>query len=141
MSHKSSIATKISNREFLKRALSKIGFNFTEAKAGEKIKTQGHYGVNEDVDIRIEGIGNKNYDGAIGFVENKDGTFTATGDFYDLRDENNNALNMSSLAGIVTGYSNEAQIGDYLSNIGFTIAPEDVKKEDNTLKLQYRRWV
>lgn len=136
MSHKSEIKTELTNRTYLKKALEKLGFKYQEAKPGEKLRTQGRYGVHEQVDILVE-----NNDKSVGFKQNKDGTFTAVGDFYGMTDTNGKHISMQDFKGVVTGYSKDAEINDQLSNMGFSLNPEDHKVEGGKIKVQYRRWV
>ena len=141
MSHKTEIKTELNNKQFLKKALEKLGFKYSEAKAGEKLQTRGNYGVNEDVDIRIEGNGSKNYNGAIGFKQGTDGKFTAIGDFYGLRTADGKSVTQDMLKCEVTAYSKDAQINERLNQMGFVQNPGDYKVENGKIKVQYRRWV
>lgn len=141
MSHKTEIKTELNNKEYLKKALDKLGFKYTESKNGEVVQTQGRYGVHEEVDIRIDGTQSKNLSGAVGFKENTDGTYTAVGDFYGLTNDQGERLTEQKLKGVVTGYSKDAEINESMMNLGFTLEDDDWKVEDGKIKVNYKRYV
>ena len=140
MSHKTTIKTELTNKSYLKQALTKLGFTYTEAKQGETIKTTGSYraGIAE-VDIRLDTHREKDLKGSIGFKEQKDGTFAATGDFWGMNFEDGDIMTMEKLKNKVTARSKEAEINDHLLQLGFTLS-----NEENTAKgvqeLTFERW-
>lgn len=111
---KTELKTSLRNREYIKRALTKMGFSFTEAKEGESLTTKGHYGVREKVDILVH----TNND-AVGFRQNEDGTFTAIGDFYGVKSQDGTRLDTNSFGIHTQVYSSEAEMTDKLVNMGF----------------------
>lgn len=123
----------------MKKALEKLGFRFTEAKEGESLKTQGHYSVHEEVDIRIEGHGKVKYDGAVGFKKQEDGTYTAVGDFYGLRTEDGRSVSATIMRNEVTAHAKKSEINDRLLRMEFTAGQE--KEDSKYLELTYERWV
>lgn len=124
MSHKTELATKLNNGHYLKQALSKLGLKFREAKPGTKLKTKGHYGVNEDVDILVE-----NQSEAVGFRKETNGTYTAVGDFFGMRLPNGTHVDARTLTGELTAHSKEAELNDRLQNMGF-INDQTQRKEN-----------
>lgn len=139
MSHKTEIKTELNNGHYLKEALQKLGFTFTEAKEGQKLYTKGHYGVHEEVDLRIEGNGVKNFDGAVGFKKQNDGTYTAVGDFYGLRTQDGQNVSAQSLKCEVTAHSKEAEINDRLMQLGFTSDPVARKENKDYIEISFSR--
>ena len=141
MSHKTEIKTELTNRNYLKKALDKLGFKYTEAKVGEKIQTTSQFrGANSGVDIRLDSHKNKNLGGAIGFKENKDGTFTAVGDFWNLSFDGGDRMTMEKLKNKVTARAKEAQINDQLLQLGFQLNTSEMKNKNGVQELTFERW-
>lgn len=139
MSHKTEVKTKLNNREYLLKALDKMGFNYKE---GENLKTQSRYGVKEDVDILITGNSKHNYsDSPIGFKKDADGTYRTVGDFYMLRDREGNSVTAKSLGVKTTCLSKEAEVNKRLSNLRFQMDKSSRKQEGNKLTFTMQRWV
>jgi hypothetical protein len=69
MSHWTKVKTKLTNKDYLKKALDRMGLDFAE---GSHSITQ--YGTTEKAEIKL--------DNAVGFSEQKDGTYAMVGDFY-----------------------------------------------------------
>lgn len=138
MSHKTSINTKLNNKKYLLKALDKMGFQYKE---GENLKTKGNYGVHEKVDILITGNGTKSYNDAIGFKKESDGTYTAVGDFYMLKDNKGNSVTAKSLGINTSIVSKEAEINERLSNLRFQMDENSKKRKGNKLQFTMQRWV
>jgi hypothetical protein len=139
MSHKTEIKTELNNGHYLKQALQKLGFTFTEAQDGKKLHTKGHYGVHEEVDIRIEGNGSQNFDGAVGFKKKEDGTYTAVGDFYGLRTQSGDYVSADMLKCEVTAHSKESEINDRLMQLGFVSDPATRKETKEFIEISFSR--
>lgn len=138
MSHKSEVKTELTDIDYLKQALTKLGFKYTEAKPGEKLVTEGHYNVREEVDIRVESNGSKSYDGAIGFRKNEDGTFTTVGDFYGLRTESGEYLSSEFMKTEVTASAKQAEINERLMRLDFNQCECSENKEE--IVMTFERW-
>lgn len=138
MSHKTEIKTELTDLEYMKRALDKLGFTYKEAEEGKTLTTTGQFGVKEEVELIITGNGKTNYNDAIGFQKAKDGTYTATGDFWGLRNEEGKALTKESLAREVTASSKEAELIDRLNALGFDVANQ--KENGECIELTLERW-
>jgi hypothetical protein len=69
LSHWTKVSTKITQIDALKKALEKMGLNFSE---GDHKITQ--YGTSENAELKL--------DDAVGLSRQKDGTFAMVGDFY-----------------------------------------------------------
>lgn len=138
MSHKTEIKTELTNLEYMKKALSKLGFTYKEAKEGQTLTTKGNYGVNIEVDLVITGNGGQQYKDAIGFKKTKDGTYTATGDFYGLKTQDGKALNKDLLKKEITASSKEAELIDRLNKLGFETCQSEETKDYISLTLE--RW-
>lgn len=134
MSHKTTLATKLNNGHYLKCALDKLGFKYKEAKPGTKLRTKGHYGVHEEVDILLE-----NNNDAVGFNKNADGTYTAVGDFYGLRMANGHHVDPRSLTGELTAHSKEAELNDRLQNMGFVSDSSQRKENSEFIEVVFTR--
>jgi len=139
MSHKTEVKTELNNGHYLKQALTKLGFTFTEAEKNQKLHTKGHYGVHEEVDIRVDGNGTQNYDGAIGFKKQADGNYTAVGDFYGLRTQDNRSVTASMLKCEATAHSKEAEINDRLMQLGFVSDPNQRKENKDVIEISFSR--
>lgn len=134
MSHKTELATKLNNGHYLKQALGKLGFKYKEAKPGTKLKTKGHYGVNEDVDILVE-----NQDEAVGFRKNADGNYSAVGDFYGLRMQDGTHVDARTFTGELTAHSKEAELNDRLQNMGFVCDTSQRKENKEYIEVTFTR--
>lgn len=141
MSHKTTIKTELKNSKFLKQALKNLGFTFTEAAEGQTLQTKGRYGVHENVDILIEGNGERNYNGAIGFSKKEDGTYTAIGDFYSLQTADGRSVSADMLKCEVTAHSKEAEANERLANLMFTLDPATRKENNQEISFTLQRWV
>jgi hypothetical protein len=139
MSHKTEIKTSLNNGHYLKEALKKLGFSFTEAQADKKLYTKGHYGVHEEVDIRVEGNGSHNFDGAVGFKKKEDGTYVAVGDFYGLRTQKGDYVSAEMLKCEVTAHSKEAETNDRLMQLGFVADPSQRKETKDYIEVTFSR--
>jgi len=118
------------------KALEKLGLSFTEAKEGETLYTKGRYGVKEKVDILVH-VEND----AVGFKMNADGTYSATGDFMSVRSKTGINLNSANLMGCeVTALSKEAEMAEYLMNMGYTEATGRIDNKD-FIEVTFERWV
>lgn len=138
MSHKTEIKTELTDLQYMKRALDKLGFTYEEAKEGETLTTVGSFGVNEKVELLITGNGKKSYNKAIGFQKSKDGTYTATGDFWGLKNADGKSLTKEALAREVTASSKEAELIDRLNKLGFDVAQQNEDKD--CIELTLERW-
>lgn len=77
MSHFSEVKTKIKNRETLKKALAKLGFEIVEAEAGSSVDVRGYFGESQAAEFKI--LTSTHYD--IGFRLNEEGTYEIVGDW------------------------------------------------------------
>jgi len=129
----------LNNGHYLKQALTKLGFTFTEAKDNEKLYTHGRFNVHEEVDIRIDGNGSQNFDGAVGFKKQADGTYTAVGDFYGLRTQDGQSVSSQFLKCEVTAHSKEAEINDRLMQLGFTTDASNRRETKDYIEVSFSR--
>lgn len=136
MSHKTEIKTQLNNGHYLKEALTKLGFTYRE---GENLVTRGRYGVHEKVDIIVDGNGSQNYDAAIGFKKQNDGTYTAVGDFYGLRTQDGRSVSANMLKCEVTAHSKEAELNDRLQALGFINDSSNRKETNDYIEITFSR--
>lgn len=139
MSHKTEIKTKLNNKEFLLKALDKMGFKYKE---GENLTTQSRYGVKEKVDILITGNSRHNYtDNPIGFKKETDGTYSPIGDFYGLRDADGKSVSAKSLGCNSTKLSKEAEVTQRLGKLRFKMDTASRKDKGKSISFTMQRWV
>ena len=74
MSHFTKVRTKLTSREYLIKALERMGL---EVQEGNFTITQ--YGQSESAELKV--------DNAVGLQRQKDGTWSMVGDFYHARDQ------------------------------------------------------
>jgi len=74
MSHWTKVATKLRDKEILKKALQRMGLAFEEGK-----HTITQYGTSSKAEIKL--------DNAVGLAVQKDGTYSMVGDFYHSRNQ------------------------------------------------------
>lgn len=141
MSHKTEIKTELRNKKYLLKALDQLGFTYTEAAEGQKLTTRGHYRVHEEVDILINGNGKVNYDGAVGFKKQADGTYTAVGDFYGLRTADGKGVSADMLKCEVTAHSKEQELNERLGHLMFNMEAGSRKENSNEISFTLQRWV
>jgi hypothetical protein len=142
MSHKSTISTELNNKNYLLKALDKLGFTYKVAQNGETLTTHGKYAVNESVDILITGTGyTSNYVADVGFKKESDGTYTAVGDFFNLRDQKGNYITKEDLKCNVTAYSKEVETNERLQAFMFQMEEGSRKENNEELCFTMQRWV
>lgn len=139
MSHKTEVKTTLNNKGYLKRALERKGFIVEEAPEGQMLTTKGNYGVHENVDMLVKGNGAVNYNDAVGFKKNEDGTYTAVGDFYGLRTQDGQSLSANILKGEITAHSKEIQLDDTLQSIGFVNDSNQRRETNEYIEITYTR--
>lgn len=139
MSHKTEIKTELRNKHYMKEALEKLGFVVEEAAEGKQLTTKGRYGVHEKVDMLVKSNGTVDYNDAIGFKQNSDGTYTAVGDFYGLRTQDGRSVSASMMKGEVTAHSKEAELNDRLQSMGFVNDPTQRNENNEFIEITYTR--
>jgi len=82
-----------------------------------------------------------NNDNAVGFRQEKDGTFTAIGDFYGLRSKDGKALSADVLGCEVLGKSKEEEISDRLGALGFVRDAANCSETSQKIRMTLERWV
>ena len=140
MSHLTKVKTTLNNKEHLIKALRKMGFNVEVAENGKKLKTKGNYKQVTDVDILIKGHGSKDYNNAIGFAKEEDGTFTAVGDFYQLKKDNGKTVSMDSIKGEATAFSKISEMEERLNNLNFVEEAGSFSEDSEYVEVSYERW-
>ena len=138
---KTEIKTELKSKKHLTQALTSLGFTFTEAKEGQKLVTKGRYSVHEEVDIIVNGNGNQNFDAAVGFRKNADGTYTAVGDFYGLRTADGRSVSADMLKCEVTSHAKEIEVNERLSALMFQMEDGTRKENNQEISFTLQRWV
>lgn len=87
MSHKSTISLKITDESALGETLTKMGLQFEKAETTNGLRTKSNYGSQAESEVHI--LLKKDAKGhtmqGVGFKKESDGTFTAVGDFFEIR--------------------------------------------------------
>jgi hypothetical protein len=138
---KTELKTKLTKKKFLTKALTELGFQFTEAKEDQTLTTVGNYSVHEKVDILIESNGNQNYNKSIGFRKEADGTYTAVGDFFNLKTADGKRVSENMLKCEVTGRALESEVNERLGALSFMMDKSTRVENDEKLSFELRRWV
>lgn len=135
MSHKTEIKTELTNLDYMKKALDKLGFNY---ETGEGLKANIMDGSKVDVELLITGNGKQKFSHNIGFQKQADGTYNATGDFWGLKNAEGKTLTKQFLKQEVTASSKEAELIDRLNALGF----EKCQGTENSDKIEItlERW-
>jgi hypothetical protein len=140
MSHKTELKTELRHKRYLTKALKDLGFTFKQAE-GNMLVTNGNYGVREKVEILVEGNGNINYNGAVGFKKNEDGTYTAVGDFHGLRTRDGRSVSAEMLKCEVTAHAKENEVNERLAALMFTLDQSSRKESNQEISFTLQRWV
>jgi hypothetical protein len=138
---KTEIKTELKSKKHLTKALTSLGFTYTEAAEGQKLVTKGRYSVHEDVDIVVNGNGKVNYDAAVGFRKQADGTYMAVGDFYGLRTADGKSVSAEMLKCEVTSHAKEIEVNERLSALMFQMEDGTRKETNQEISFTLQRWV
>jgi hypothetical protein len=150
MSHKTEIKTELNNKNYLLKALDKLGFTYEVAKDNSKLKTKSQYEGDIEVDIlitgNVSGVTSRygygsGYQSDVGFVQQEDGTFTAVGDFYNMVDKDGKHVSMEGLKCNVTTYSKEVEVNERLQAFMFQMEENTRKEDSKELSFTMQRWV
>ena len=125
MSHFSTIQTKIVVKEYLKKALDDLKFNWEEGD----LEVRGYQGNRTKAEIRIE-TGNQGYD--IGFRK-QGANYEVVADWYGIR----NIKQEEFVQNVTQRYACNSVKGQ-LEQDGFTFVEDDVL-ENNTIHFSARR--
>ncbi len=132
MSHFTKCALKMTNLAAIKKALADLNFKFTEEEQGQGALVRGYRGDSLRAKISVD-MGR--YD--VGIVENQDGTYEVTADWWGVEttkgiseEEFQNAL------GQKYQYHNVKQACE---EKGYTVE-EEVNEEDGSIRLVVSKW-
>jgi hypothetical protein len=130
----------LTNREYLKKALDKLGFKYKEATNGT-LKTKNRFSSKEiaDVDILVEGQGDKNFDDAFGFKLKADGSYEAVGDFYGLTTDKGERVSELFVKEEIVSSAKQAEINERLMALDFTTSETTETKQ--YINMSFSRWV
>ncbi|NOZ02430.1 MAG: DUF1257 domain-containing protein [Deltaproteobacteria bacterium] len=132
MSHFTTVQTKIHDIVCLKEALKDLGFEFTEAKAGEKVHVRGYLGNKAEADLSIHV--SKTYDVGVR-VTSKGVRFVA--DWWGV--ETTRGIDEQEFVKLVTKRYSYHKVKKELANKGYTIATEE-ETEDQSIHIKVRRY-
>jgi len=136
MSHKTDVKTKLNNKQYIIKALTHLGYKFEVAEEGKTLTTRGTYSsTKSDVAILITDLPNgSSTQREIGIAEQKDGTFTCTGDYYFAK-----GLNTQELTNTLTVEAKKEEVNDRLMALGFTMN-EAVNETTQEVEYTFERW-
>ena len=139
MSHKTSVKTKLNNKEYLCKALDELGYKY-EVAEGNVLETRGKYrNTKSKVEILIHETPNGNCNNEIGFAKKEDGTYETVGDFYFTHDINGSYEKKAEhLRNIVTTESKKLELTDMLENYQFQL--DQTEENDKELELTFTCW-
>lgn len=136
MSHLTHVKSKLNNLDSLKKALTKLGYQYKEGD----LKTEGYYGQRDSVDVRVESINGKDIKGSFGFKQEADGNIKITGDFYGLKSPTGKALSAQFLSEELFVHSKMIEAEDGLKSIGFQANGDWVMGTDGSAELVFQKW-
>lgn len=132
MSHFTTVQTKIHDIVCLKKALKDLGFQFTEAEAGQKVRVRGYLGQKAEADLAIHV--SKTYDVGVR-VTDKGVRFVA--DWWGV--ETTRGLEEQAFVKLVTKRYSYHKVKLELKKKGYTIASEE-ETEDQSIHIKVRRY-
>lgn len=132
MSHFTTVETKITNLQLLKRVLKELGYAFTEAEAGQKVKVKGYQGQKTDADLVIHA--SKTYD--IGVRQTEKGCVFVS-DWWGV-ETTRGVTEEEFIQQVVQKYSYHT-VMDAIAAKGYTVQEEEVA-EDQTIKIRVKGW-
>lgn len=133
MSHKTQVKTKLDNLTYLTKGLDDLGIKYELAKENQKLTTRGRYGVHEECDVIVTEVNGRTTNDAFGFQKQKDGTYTAIGDFYGT------GVSASQMRTMATTSAKKVEANERLMQLGFDL--EKVTEEGQFVELEFTRWV
>lgn len=133
MSHKAVLKTKINNKESLLQTLDILGITYQVAEKTNALQITSRFNVKADVDILLLKDAKGMNINAVGFTQNTDGSFEATGDFYEISGavtKDNERLNEDHFKDVITKRYMYIQAVKQMTQIGLTVS-QDVSNFKN----------
>ena len=132
MSHFTSVKTKIKNMSMLRRILKELGYEYTEAEEGQKVKVLGYQGQKTDADLVIHA--SKTYE--IGVKQTAEGmVFVA--DWWGV--ETTRGVSEEDFVNQITQRYAYHTVKEAVSAKGYTVQEEEVE-ENETIKIKVKGW-
>ena len=131
MSHFTKVATKITNLTTLKKALDQLGWKYTANEEGCVVR--GYRGQTMKAEISID-MGK--YD--IGVVENQDGTYDITADWWGV--ETTKGVSEEEFKHQLSQRYQYHNVKQACEDKGYAVE-EEVNEEDGSIRLVVRKWV
>lgn len=129
MSHFTSVKTKLFDLEMVKKALTELGYKYSQGKA----KVRGWVGNTQEAELVVNT--GSNYD--IGFLKNPSGEYSLVADWWAI--SNNAKVNQSQFVEQITQRYAYHKVLNEIKKKGFTVA-EEKKASDGSIKLLVRKW-
>jgi hypothetical protein len=126
MSHFTQVATKLSKKEIMLRAIKEQGFDVEEKANIKGFRGQETYA---DIAVRLK----KGYD--VGFLLNNDGTYSFVADWFGVE-----GYTQDEFVNNVRRQYALATVKEQVAQQGFNLVAEQ-KNADGSIKVVVRRWV
>lgn len=127
ISHKASIKMKINDRTTLCQTLDALGVQYEIAGSINGLGVTSRYGVKADVDVLLKQDSHGHKMNAVGFRRNDDGTYEATGDFYEIngsKTKEGERLDQNSFKDAIGKRYTYMKALNQLSQLGFGVGTE-----------------
>lgn len=132
MSHFTEVKTKIKNKENLKRALKKLGYEVVEAESG--VEVRGYFGATQKADFKI--LTKSHYD--IGFKLNSEGSYEFVGD-WELMPKVSGIEQETFTKQVKREYAHQS-ILEISEKMGYSVEYLNTENEDGSLELSVKQW-
>ena len=133
MSHFTKCALKMTNLAAIKKALADMELKFVEAEEGQSVDVRGYQGDKLKAAISVN-MGR--YD--VGVVDNLDGTFDITADWWGV--ETTNGVSEEEFKDRLSQRYQYHNVKQACEDKGYALE-EEVNEEDGSIRLVVRKWV
>jgi len=136
MSHKTDVKTKLNNKQYIIKALQKLGYGIEVAEEGKTLSTRGRYAsTKSEVDILITSTPNGNTTNKeIGLQKQEDGTYVCTGDYYFA-----SGVTSQLLTNNLTVEAKKEEVNDRLMALGFQMNT-NINETSEEVEITFERW-
>lgn len=132
MSHFTKCALKMTNLAAIKKALADLQYKFTEEEQGQGALVRGYRGDSLRAKISVD-MGR--YD--VGIVENQDGTYGVTADWWGV--ETTKGISEEEFQNALSQKYQYHNVKQACEEKGYTVE-EEVNEEDGSIRLVVSKW-
>jgi hypothetical protein len=133
MSHFTKCALKMTNLAAIKKALADMQLEYTEAEQNQSVTVRGYRGDTLKAAGKVD-MGR--YD--IGILENQDGTYEITADWWGV--ETTNGTSEEEFKNALSQKYQYHNVKQACEEKGYAVE-EEVNEEDGSIRLVVRKWV